>query len=294
MSKLTVLSYGAGQDSTAILYKMIYDREFRNKYVPEDLIVVMAETGNEHPETEDHVEFTRGLCKTNNIPFYHLGYNYTPDGWKGGLIKFYERTSTVGSKAFPKTCTDKLKIQAIYSFLEQYVHKTYKTVAFGRKRALKEFANKYGKIDVLIGIAAGEEKRIAVDGSSPNKWMNLAIRRIYPLVDLGMDRGACQKYMSMIGMPIPIPSNCILCPFMSKQELLYLSLAYPEWYLKWVDLEQTKIDANKHMGAKNLGVWGKKLLPEILKEAQEKFADMSFEDLKEYKMSHGHCVMSKY
>lgn len=229
----------------------------------------------------------------NHVPFFHLDYAHTPNGWKGGLIKFYERTKTVGSKAFPKTCTDKLKIQPIYNFLEGYVHKKYKLSKVGRKRALKEFAEKHGKIDVLIGIAKGEEKRVASDKTGP-VWMQKSVHKVYPLVDLGWDRKACQDYLSRNGFSIPIPSNCILCPFMSKQELLYLYHKYPDWYRKWVQLEADKIEANSHMGDKNLGVWGKKLLPEILEEAKSEFKHMAMPELLEYKMSHGHCTMSKY
>ena len=61
-----------------------------------------------------------------------------------------------------------------------------------------------------------------------------------------------------------------------------------------MNIEQTKLNANLHMGDRNLGVWGKKTLPEVLQKAVEKFGHMSPGELDEYKMSHGHCVMSKY
>lgn len=38
---LTVLSFGGGQDSTAILYKIILDPAFRSKWVYGDFIVVI-------------------------------------------------------------------------------------------------------------------------------------------------------------------------------------------------------------------------------------------------------------
>lgn len=78
------------------------------------------------------------------------------------------------------------------------------------------------------------------------------------------------------------------------------------WYKTFVILEQRKIDAfeipgkpGKALNAKglevdNLGVFGKKLLPEILQETIAEFGHWSDEQLKEYKMSHGHCVKSKY
>ena len=55
-NKLSVLSFGGGQDSTAILYKLMYDKQFRSKYAPNDIVVVMANTLNEHDATYEHIE----------------------------------------------------------------------------------------------------------------------------------------------------------------------------------------------------------------------------------------------
>ena len=69
----------------------------------------------------------------------------------------------------------------------------------------------------------------------------------------------------------------------------------PEWFDTWVEIEANKVKANSHLDPKkNMGVWGNRMLPEALKIAEEKFGHMSDEDLREYKMSHGHCVNSKY
>lgn len=297
MSKLTMLSFGGGQDSTAILYKLIYDEKFRAKYAPEDLIVVMADTGNEHPETNTHVGRVSTLCQFNNIPFVLItgDMGFTSDSWSKGLVHFYKTKKAVGSKAFPKTCTDKLKITPIYNWLEQYIHLSYGTEAFGRKGAIKEFAAEHGKIDVLIGIAREEESRAGRNDESPQKWMRDSINKVYPLIDMGWNRQDCQNYIGLeLKQEIPLPSNCILCPFMSLQELLYMYRVMPHWYDIWVELEQSKINNNLHAGDRNLGVWGKKLLPEALKDAEKKHGHMTNEELFEYKMSHGHCVKSKY
>lgn len=58
---LTLLSFGAGQDSTAILLKLIHDADFRTKYAPQDLIVVFSDTGDEHDETYAHLDTRRLL-----------------------------------------------------------------------------------------------------------------------------------------------------------------------------------------------------------------------------------------
>lgn len=296
MNELTVLSYGSGQDSTAILLKAIFDPSFKSKFIRGKLIVVMADTKNEHDHTYDYFFKIKKLCLNNKIPCFLIDpKNYAPKSWSNGLIGFYEGKKAVGSKAFPKTCTDNLKIKPIYNFLEEYIHQEYKTDSFGRKKAFYEYFYKYGKIRVLIGIAKGEEKRASENGTTGKKWFDTCIEKSYPLIDVGMDRKACQQYIKSTGHEIPFPSNCILCPFLSLQELLYLYRYERSWFDKWVELEANKLANNKHVGKKNLGVWGTtESLIEIVEKAKIKFGHMSKKELIDYKMSHGHCVMSKY
>ena len=293
---LTVVSWGIGQDSTAILAKIINDSEFRNKYVRGKLIVVTANTKNEHDNTYHYLEYYKNILQENNISFYLLDPSkYASSSWSGGLIEFYKSKNAVGSKAFPKTCTDHLKIRPIYKFLEYYIHKIYETKSYGRKSAFYEFQKDHGKVRVLLGIAKGEEKRASQNGDSPFQWFNECIEKVYPLIELGLNRQNCQDYISKCGYKIPFPSNCILCPFMSLQELLYLFRYDRDNFDLWVLLESNKIQNNLHKGDKNLGVWGTtKLLPEMIEIAIEKYGHMTKEELIEYKMSHGHCVKSKY
>lgn len=292
----TVLSFGGGQDSTAILYKCFYDNDFIDKYVKGELIVVYSNTRNEHSHTYSHIKEAISFCKDKGIPFFTITpKKYASGNWRGGLVSFYKKHNAVGSKAFPKTCTDNLKIRPIYKFLEEYVHNTYSTIKYGRKSAFYEYKEKFGKMRVLIGIAKGEEKRASDNGSSPLKWFNECIDKSYPLLEEGMNREDCQVYIKSLGFKVPYPSNCILCPFMSLQELLYLYRYENKWYNLWCLLEENKIKANSHKGDKNLGIWGtKKLLPDMLQVAVSKFGDWDKERLIDYKMSHGHCVKSRY
>ena len=310
MTELTVLSLGAGQDSTAISYKIVEDPEFRQKYASGRLLVLMADTGNEHPETLKHIEHLKKYYKENDIEFIHItnDLGYHPRTWPS-LKEFYKSKNAIGSKCFPKTCTDKLKIQPIYNCLEDWLHKNY-GVSKGRKKGFKEFADKYGKIKMLIGIAAGEERRIGDPAKEPAKYRRESIEKVYPLVEMGMDRKACHDYIKSVNQIVPPPSNCIICPWMNEIELLWLNRFMPEDMQEWIELEQNKLDANMHMNHvpvvdeftgeitsyinKNVGVWGKKTLPQILYKAIMKYGHMTDQELQEYKMSHGHCVMSKY
>jgi len=291
--QLTVLSFGAGQDSTALLCLYIFDPEFRARFAPGRFMVVMSDTGNEHPETYEHVEHVKALCAEHNITFEFLTSDrgYHRGNWQS-LKSFYRATNTCGSKAFLKSCTDQLKIGPIYRFLSDWCNRDL-GIARPNKEPLVEFALRYGRINVLLGIAAGEEKRVD-DSPSRHKWFNQAIRKSYPLIDLSMDRARCQEYIALTGQPVPIPSNCRICPYLDERELLLLFVKHPEDYAEWVELEQAKFRKFAHKGEKNYGVWPKKTLSQKLAEAQERYGDMSLAELEHHRFSHGHCTTQRF
>jgi hypothetical protein len=171
---LTVLSYGGGQDSTAIIYKLFLDPEWRKKYVKGDLLILMSNTGCEHPETYKYVEHIKKFVEQQNGNFVFLdasmGYHSPP--WTS-LTDAYKKYHTIGIKG-NKTCTGRLKIQPIYRFLDAYIGqnylgwKDYKWVPRQHKLALLEFAKRYGKVRVIIGFAKGEERRVGKpEGDKP-------------------------------------------------------------------------------------------------------------------------------
>lgn len=290
---LTVLSYGIGQDSTAIMDMLLFDKELRRKYAPGKLLVVTAATGDEHPHTNQYLWHAMSLCRKHEVEFVHItpDLGYHSRSWQS-LRGFYRLKSCVGSKAFPKTCTDRLKLQPIYNFLEDWIGREF-NVPTGKKKGFRNFAGRYGKIRVLVGISKGEEKRVA-SITEIKRWKRDSIETVYPLIEEGMDRQACQNYIRSVGQPIPWPSNCMLCPFLSDIELVWLYRRYQKDYEEWVDIEQQKLEKNSHLPPdRNLGVWGKKKLPEVLAEALAKHGGMSDAELDDYKFSHG-CVMSKY
>lgn len=292
--RVNVLSFGAGQESLAILYLYAFDSEFRRKYAPGKFMVMMSDTGDEHPSTYQTVEATQRFCEEQNIEFHFLTNDkgFHSKSWPS-YREFLRRNNAIGSKAYPKSCTDNLKVQVLYRFLEHWCNEQLGT-AKTKKQAIVEYARRNGKIRMILGIAAGEERRMVKDEDATQKWRRESIETVYPLVELGMDRAACQEYIRSIGKQVPYPSNCMLCPFMSEQELLYLYRHFPDDYKEFVELEAAKLKKHSHLPPeKNLGVWGKKTLPEVLEEAKAKYGDWSEEQLHEYKMSHGHCVMSK-
>lgn len=314
--QLTVLSYGAGQDSTTLLRLYLHREKFRTDYAPGDFLVLMSDTGNEHPETYQHVQETVALCADHGIEFHLIGEaaGCHSAAWPS-LTGAWARKDLVGSKAFPKTCSDNLKIRPLYKFLNGWVGRKYgftgADAADHGKQALVNYTERWGRIQVLIGIAKGEEKRVkkADDGRvgqlplpfGPVKrthqpgWLSRCIQRLYPLIDLGLDRAGCQAFLREVGASVPLPSNCMFCPFASEVELLWLSLAYPERLAEWEGFERRKLEVNAAQGQRNLTVWGnQEPLGAVLARARVKYADWSQERLFAYRMSHGHCTMSKF
>ncbi len=313
--QLTVLSFGGGQDSTYILYRIIKDPEFRKKWVKGDFIVVMSDTGNEHFHTYGHIQFIQKLCYDNGIEFYFLTLGeYHPNTWPT-LVHQLKLHNTIMSLAGPRTCTDNLKIKPIYNFIDHYVAMKYygydKEEKPKGKSYIKRFAKENGKIRVIIGIAHGEEKRIKTSTKREKKamqtnafkrwvnpvpyWFRVGVEKVYPLIGEEIARWNIHEYIrDETDWPLPYPSNCMFCPYMTQMEILWMYRNYPGLFEMWVELEANKIKKCEGNGKRNLGVKGEKLLPEILREAIAQYGHMTDEQLNEHKMSHGHCVMSKY
>jgi hypothetical protein len=313
-AELTVLSFGAGQDSTTLLELYLQDAAFRRRYAAGRFLVIMAATGDEHPETDAHVAKTIQRCKDQGVEFVHItgDMGFHTGHWAQGLHGQWRAHNTIGSASYPASCSSSLKIAPIYMFLEVWIEREYGFKA-GKKKGLRQFVERFGKIDVLLGIAKGEEKRVAKSArpltfdflepekDSTPKWMIDCINRVYPLIDLGLDRAGCQAYLRSINAYVPPPSNCISCPYKSHQEVLWTARFLPKQFATWIELETNKrnawagrLDSKTGLPIPNHGVKGMKTLVEFLAEAEAKYGSMTDDELNDYRFSHGHCVTSKY
>ncbi|CAA6807376.1 MAG: Adenine nucleotide-binding protein [uncultured Sulfurovum sp.] len=306
--KLSILSMGLGQDSMTIMFKIVHDADFKAKYAPNDLLVLFADTGNENDFTyayRDNVLIP--FCKKHEIEFVSItnDMGYHGNTWMSLTHQWNNGHPTIGSVAYPKTCTHNLKLLPQYRYLENWLFENYECVTKKkRKQGYVQFAQTHGRINWIVGIASGEENRVFDAEKETALWKKQAIHVIYPLISEGMDRQKCQDYIGGLGYEIPFPSSCIFCPFASKLEILYLFRAYPDRFNEWVMLEQNKLDAHQS-AVRNLGVSGRLhkdghkkgeavTLLDVLKEAMKKHPHITLNELAEHRFSHGHCVVSKY
>lgn len=303
--RFTFLSYGAGQDSTAILWKLLYDPAFRQTYAPGRLIVICSDTGNEHRPTLYHLVRTRRLCRQFGIEFFFVtkSWGFHTNAWRS-LPEFYAAGDRIGSKSYPKACTVNLKINVAYKFLTHYLAEHYGVSGY-KKNGLYEYTALVGeKIQVLIGIAADEAKDRIDHSERVPSWMANNIQRRYPLADLGWNRADCQNYIRSFGTEPPPPSLCVMCPFKTPEQVLLTAIENPSAYAFWVRLEANKLAAHEkrfpHLPQeKNHGVFGSgKTLPGVVEDTRRKYGHLSEQELEELlhenRMNHGHCVGSKY
>jgi hypothetical protein len=300
--QLTLLSFGGGQDSWALLYKFIYDPDFRKKYAPKDLIVAMSDTGNEFPYTYLYVKLAKDLCDQHGIHFQFItndqGY-HTP-GWMNLKDNMRRNKTILGAAMGVKACTPSLKIQVVDKYMYAYMCKLYGFEPRINKASWKDYKQKFGtRARVIIGFAKDEEARMAKSNKAHEslpKWKREHIQYVYPLLEEGWNRAAAQDIIRQYrGDDIPPPSNCMICFYQSDQEIVYLERHYPEEFYDWVELEKAKLEKHAALEVKkNYGVYGSITLLEKLAKAKEKYGHWTDEQLWEYKMSHGHCVKSTY
>ncbi|GAB2547216.1 adenine nucleotide alpha hydrolase family protein [Spirosoma aerophilum] len=305
MKPLTVLWFGAGQDSTDLLYRYLRSKAYREQFIGDShFIVIMSNTGDEFDFTYNHIDEIRKLCIREGVKFYFIEpwMGYHSQAWQS-LLGQFNRNQNLMSVAFPKTCTDNLKIGPNYRFLADYLRLRYGYDAKGN-RVFYQYLEQFGKLKSIIGFAKGKESRCGLkkqtelfpelvkSKDSRPLWMQRCVEHVYPLVNLGVNRAGCQESIKQLDYKVPMPSNCMRCPFAQGPELVFLNRLYPQQWDEWVKLEAAKIAKHRDQ-ERNLGVKGEKLLPEVLKEELKLYGDWTTEMLAEYRMSHGHHVKSK-
>lgn len=308
-----VLSFGAGQDSWTLLLRSCHDLDFRARFIGDaNLVCVFADTGNEWPETYRSLDDARALCAEYGVTFAWLrgDSGYHSAGWANGIEGQMRDHSSIIMRT-TRSCTAGTKVAPIYMYLDAFLAERYGLVG-GRKRGLRGYTERFGRLRVMIGYAKGEERRankasgaeqlsLPLDGtpapqSALPPWMRDCIERFYPLIDLGMDRAACQAYCATHNRTI-WPSNCQMCPHATPEDVLLLSLEEPATFARWVAYEQAKIA--KHDGRdKNHGVFGATTLGEVRDDCFAKYRDFAPDDLlrvlRERRFTRGHCVSSSH
>jgi 3'-phosphoadenosine 5'-phosphosulfate sulfotransferase (PAPS reductase)/FAD synthetase len=215
----TVVSYGGGVDSTAMLVGM-YQRGWR----PD--AILFAEVGNEWPETYYYIETVmEPWLKSVGFPDL-TRVQYVPKRFKYGEYKdLYGnciQNSTLPSLAFGrKGCSQKWKVQP----MDKHVNND----------PMFDEARKQGiKIKRLIGYDAGPKDSCRGGGMLED---SAKYTYVYPLRDWGWDREQCKAEIAAHNLPVPHKSACFFCPSMQKCEIHELAKKHPHLLRKAIEME---------------------------------------------------------
>ncbi len=198
MKTPNIVSFGAGQNSTAMIIMM------KSEGIRIDEII-FAETKNEMPKTYIFLKEFKEWCKKNDLKFTEV---QSP---LGNLRKHYEDKKIIPYRMF-RSCTDKFKVRPINKYIKE----------------------KYPKqqVNMFMGIASDEKHRAERMGDKTN------IHFEFPLVEKEIDRQGCIDIIKEEGLSVPVKSGCYFCPFQPKNEWIKLYEKYPKLFDECIKFEK--------------------------------------------------------
>jgi hypothetical protein len=226
---LTVISYGGGVQSTALLVLACQGR------LGIDIdAALFANVGDdsEHPATLDYVrDVAIPYAADHGLPVHELR-RVMRDGTERTLWQDLMRDSRTinipvrmdNGAPGNRNCTHTYKVRVVGKWLKEHG------------------ASPESPATVAIGISTDEIMRVN------NKRAEAYERPVYPLIDLGLDRSACQRVIAEAGLPVPGKSSCFFCPFHRPQTWAEMRRDEPDLFFKAADLEATLIARRLDLG----------------------------------------------
>ena len=230
----TVISFSGGRTSAYMLWRVLQS----NDGLPDDAIVVFANTGKEEEAT---LEFVRD-CEINwNVKIHWIEYQYAEkpaDRWK--LVNFetasrdgtpfFECIDQNGSPYLPnpvaRICTAKLKIRPIHNFIKSLGFDCNENMDWVGIRYDEQRRAAKINIDRTPLVAAKVTKEIVGEF-----WRN-------QLFDLGLP--------NMNG--VTMHGNCDLCFLKPTRQIISLIREKPERADWWIKMENHAQSSNKTYG----------------------------------------------
>ena len=238
ISPIHIISLGAGVQSSCMALMAA-----KGELKPMPTCAIFADTQDEPSEVYDWLNWlekqlpfpvyrvTKGKLSVDGIKMHtsKKGQVYTK-----AQIPFHTldtKTNQIGM-VMTRQCTQDYKIMPI--------HKKIKELA-GIKRGQKHIS-----VIQWIGISLDEIQRMK---PSREKWTE----SIWPLVDVGMKRHDCLRWMEKNGFPKPPRSSCVFCPFHSDSEWSRLKKNDTVGFQKAVEFEKTVAETILNLDLINKG-----------------------------------------
>lgn len=191
MKELHIVSYGAGVDSTAMIFWLLKNKK------PIDY-VVFSDTGDEIKESFVTLDLMEKFLNKLEIPLVTV----KP---KNRTLKQRCEDRRVIPDRIKRWCTRDAKITPIFAFYR-------KLIADGV----------CDKVNQYLGYNAKEKRRLKPD---PKKAPY--VHNLYPLYYAGITKQDCHSIIKEAGFPPVIKSGCKFCPHNNLERWFWLWQNYP-------------------------------------------------------------------
>jgi hypothetical protein len=214
--RLRVLSLGAGVQSTTVALLAAEGAIDRVDYA------IFADTESEPNAVYSHLEWleSRLPFKVHHVSAGNLKAEIL--GAMAGTNRMDARPPflTASGGMLRRQCTGDFKIVPIQRKLRELA---------GIERGAR--GPKYIAVEQLIGISTDEASRMK---DSRFRWL---LHR-FPLIELGMSRGDCLRWLAERGYPTPPKSACTFCPYHDDRMWREMKLNDPESFAEAVEVDE--------------------------------------------------------
>lgn len=219
---MTYLSWGAGTQSTAMMVMSALGLHG----IPRVEIAVFSDTGDEPAPVYGTLDFYKKWAEDHGIKVIIASTGVlsedtlaqTSEGRPNyfGLPVYVHGRDTRYSMLMRK-CTRDYKINPLEKAVRTHL-------GYEKGERVKE------KVRCLIGISSDEVVRMK---PNPRPW----ITNDWPLVDAGLSRDDCIRFLEEQGLPPATKSSCLFCPFHSDYHWHEMRQDDPESFAKAVEFD---------------------------------------------------------
>jgi hypothetical protein len=211
-SPITVVSYGGGTNSSALLIGMVTRGE------PPPYAILFADTGGEHPSTYAYLRIFSDWLEGQGYPRITVVWKVTKEGHRLTLEENCLQKRMLPSEAYGyKSCSQKYKIQSQDKWCNN------DPVLRGEWTAGRT-------VTKLIGFDADEPQRARSYDDAKYTYR-------YPLIEWTWGREECVQAIAVAGLPQPGKSSCFFCPNMKPREVRELQRNDPELFARALAME---------------------------------------------------------
>jgi hypothetical protein len=207
-----VLSLGAGVQSTTLLLMALH-----GEIEPLDA-AIFADTGWEPKAVYEHLKYLQGICQEHDLPLHIVSKgNIRADalnhGHRFATMPIFIRNDDNSKGMARRQCTAEYKVAPVVKLQRELA-------GLQPRQRSKEHL-----LTSIIGISLDEYQRMR---DAPFPWLH----HEYPLVDMGITREQCLKWVAEKGYNKPPRSACIGCPYKQNSEWRLLKDEAPD---EWAD-----------------------------------------------------------